>query len=37
MIGGNQTRLKGLPATMMKEASNIRYLAHIHGLFALAY
>jgi NADH dehydrogenase len=37
MIGGNQTRLKGLPATMMKEASNIRYLSHIHGLFALAY
>ncbi|MCW3793063.1 NAD(P)/FAD-dependent oxidoreductase [Paenibacillus sp. LS1] len=37
MIGGNQTRLKGLPATMMKEASNIRYLAHIHGLFALAH
>lgn len=37
MIGGNQTRLKGTPATLMKEASNIRYLSHIHGLFALAY
>ncbi|EGL15579.1 MULTISPECIES: NAD(P)/FAD-dependent oxidoreductase [Paenibacillus] len=36
-IGGNQTRLKGLPASLMKEASNIRYLSHIHGLFALAY
>ncbi|MOA15334.1 NADH dehydrogenase-like protein YjlD [compost metagenome] len=36
-IGGNATQLKGLPATMMKEASNIRYLSHIHGLFALAY
>lgn len=37
MIGGNQTRLKGLPASLMKEASNIRYLSHINGLFALAY
>ncbi|AJY74650.1 NAD(P)/FAD-dependent oxidoreductase [Paenibacillus beijingensis] len=37
MIGGNQTRLKGLPATLMKEASNMRYLSHINGLFALAY
>jgi len=36
-IGGNNTRLQGLPATLMKEASNIRYLSHIHGLFALAY
>lgn len=36
-IGGNQTRLKGLPASMMKEASNMRYLSHIKGLFALAY
>ena len=36
-IGGNQTRLKGLPATLMKEASNIRYLSHINGLFSLAY
>ncbi|MBP2001936.1 NADH dehydrogenase [Paenibacillus shirakamiensis] len=37
MLGANQTRLKGMPASMMKEASNIRYLGHIHGLFALAY
>jgi NADH dehydrogenase len=36
-IGGNATQLKGLPASLMKEASNIRYLSHIHGLFALAY
>ncbi|MBL5767745.1 NAD(P)/FAD-dependent oxidoreductase [Heyndrickxia sporothermodurans] len=37
IIGGNQTPLKGLPASMMKEASNIRYLSHIKGLFSLAY
>ncbi|AEI46331.1 NAD(P)/FAD-dependent oxidoreductase [Paenibacillus mucilaginosus] len=36
-IGANQTRLKGLPATLMKEASNMRYLSHINGLFTLAY
>ncbi|WP_028549945.1 NAD(P)/FAD-dependent oxidoreductase [Paenibacillus sp. UNC451MF] len=36
-IGANQTRLKGLPATLMKEASNMRYLTHINGLFTLAY
>ncbi|WP_138753936.1 NAD(P)/FAD-dependent oxidoreductase [Paenibacillus sinopodophylli] len=36
-IGGNATQLKGLPASLMKEASNIRYLSHIHGLFALAH
>ncbi|WP_366248559.1 NAD(P)/FAD-dependent oxidoreductase [Terribacillus aidingensis] len=36
-IGANQTPLKGLPATMMKEASNIRYLTHVKGLFSLAY
>lgn len=36
-IGGSNTQLKGLPATLMKEASNVRYLSHIHGLFALAY
>lgn len=36
-IGGNQTPLKGLPASVMKEASNVRYLSHIKGLFALAY
>ncbi|MNY56856.1 NADH dehydrogenase-like protein YjlD [compost metagenome] len=37
IIGGNSTPLKGLPATMMKEASNIRYLTHVNGLFSLAY
>ncbi|PUA38106.1 pyridine nucleotide-disulfide oxidoreductase [Paenibacillus elgii] len=36
-VGGNQTRLKGLPASLMKEASNMRYLTHINGLFTLAY
>jgi len=36
-IGGNATSLKGLPASVMKEASNVRYLSHIKGLFALAY
>jgi NADH dehydrogenase len=36
-IGGNGTQLKGLPATLMKEASNVRYLSHIQGIFALAY
>ncbi|GGH75631.1 NADH dehydrogenase [Pullulanibacillus pueri] len=36
-IGGNKTQLKGLPASLMKEASNLRYLAHINGLFTLAY
>ncbi|WP_151734842.1 NAD(P)/FAD-dependent oxidoreductase ['Paenibacillus yunnanensis' Narsing Rao et al. 2020] len=37
IVGGNSTPLKGLPATLMKEASNIRYLSHIKGLFSLAY
>jgi NADH dehydrogenase len=36
-IGENRTQLKGLPASLMKEASNIRYLSHIKGLFSLAY
>lgn len=36
-IGGNGTQLKGLPASMMKEASNIRYLSHINGLFSLVH
>ncbi|WP_078411757.1 NAD(P)/FAD-dependent oxidoreductase [Priestia abyssalis] len=34
-IGANETPLKGLPATLMKEASNVRYLSHIKGLFSL--
>ncbi|WP_435922845.1 NAD(P)/FAD-dependent oxidoreductase [Paenibacillus sp. DYY-L-2] len=36
-IGASNTQLKGLPATLMKEASNIRYLSHIKALDALAY
>ncbi|WP_248924313.1 NAD(P)/FAD-dependent oxidoreductase [Paenibacillus hamazuiensis] len=36
-IGGSQLRLKGTPASLMKEASNVRYLSHINGLFSLAY
>lgn len=36
-IGANQTKLKGMPASFMKEASNIRYLTHIKGLESLAY
>ncbi|WP_421616868.1 NAD(P)/FAD-dependent oxidoreductase [Brevibacillus sp. TJ4] len=36
-IGSSQIKLKGTPATLMKEASNIRYLAHINGLFSLVY
>lgn len=36
-VGGNQTKLKGLPASLMKEASNVRYLSHINGLFSLVY
>lgn len=37
IVGANSTPLKGLPASLMKEASNIRYLSHIHALFSLAY
>jgi len=36
-IGASQIKLKGLPASLMKEASNIRYLSHINGLSSLAY
>ncbi|MCM3700892.1 NAD(P)/FAD-dependent oxidoreductase [Paenibacillus macerans] len=36
-IGANNTKLRGMTATMMKEASNIRYLSHIKALDALAY
>ncbi|MGN7477280.1 NAD(P)/FAD-dependent oxidoreductase [Solibacillus silvestris] len=36
-IGANNTQLVGLPATLMKEASNIRYMTHIKALFGLAY
>ena len=37
ILGANSTPLKGLPATIMKEASNIRYLSHIKGLFSIVY
>ncbi|MDA7027980.1 NAD(P)/FAD-dependent oxidoreductase [Bacillus sp. CLL-7-23] len=37
LIGANATSLKGLPASLMKEASNVRYLSHIKGLFSLVY
>ncbi|MCI3923017.1 NAD(P)/FAD-dependent oxidoreductase [Paenibacillus sp. TRM 82003] len=36
-IGSSKLKLKGTPASMMKEASNVRYLTHINGLFSLAY
>lgn len=36
-IGANSIPLKGMPASLMKEASNVRYLSHIKGLFSLAY
>ncbi|MFJ7747719.1 NAD(P)/FAD-dependent oxidoreductase [Peribacillus sp. NPDC097295] len=36
-VGANNTSLKGLPATLMKEASNIRYLTHIKALYNLVY
>ncbi|WP_334072277.1 MULTISPECIES: NAD(P)/FAD-dependent oxidoreductase [Paenibacillus] len=36
-IGASNSQLRGLPATLMKEASNIRYLSHIKALDALAY
>jgi NADH dehydrogenase len=36
-IGESGIELKGTPASLMKKASNARYLSHIEGLFALAY
>ncbi|HZG56261.1 NAD(P)/FAD-dependent oxidoreductase [Paenibacillus sp.] len=36
-VGENGIELKGAPASLMKKASNARYLSHIDGLFALAY
>ncbi|MDR6999734.1 NAD(P)/FAD-dependent oxidoreductase [Neobacillus niacini] len=36
-IGANAIPLKGMPASLMKEASNVRYLSHIKALFSLAY
>lgn len=36
-VGGNNTQLKGLPASLMKEASNVRYLAHIKSIYGILY
>lgn len=36
-VGANETSLKGLPASLMKSASNVRYLSHIKALYSLAY
>ncbi|QHW31829.1 NAD(P)/FAD-dependent oxidoreductase [Paenibacillus rhizovicinus] len=36
-VGGSGIELKGTPASLMKKASNARYLSHINGLFSLAY
>lgn len=36
-VGASSTRLKGMPASLMKEASNMRYLARIKGLSALVH
>lgn len=37
MVGGTNLKLKGLPASLMKEASHVRYLSHIKALYGLAY
>jgi len=36
-VGASQLRLKGVPASLMKEASNVRYLSHVNGLFSLVH
>ncbi|RXZ82655.1 NAD(P)/FAD-dependent oxidoreductase [Paenibacillaceae bacterium] len=36
-VGESGIELKGIPASLMKKASNARYLSHINGLFSLAY
>lgn len=36
-VGANATELKGMPASLLKEASNMRYLSHIKGLFTYVY
>lgn len=36
-VGASQLRLKGVPASLMKEASNVRYLGHVNGLFSLVH
>lgn len=37
MVGGTNLKLKGLPASLMKQASHVRYLSHIKALYGLAY
>lgn len=36
-VGANSIPLKGLPASIMKDASKVRYLSHVKALFSLAY
>lgn len=36
-VGASNSQLRGMPASLMKEASNIRYLSHIKALDSLAY
>lgn len=36
-VGASNSQLRGMPASLMKEASNIRYLTHIKALDSLAY
>lgn len=36
-VGANHIPLKGMPASLMKQASQVRYLSHIKALFSLAY
>ena len=36
-VGASSTPLRGMPASLMKEASNIRYLSHIKALYNLVY
>lgn len=36
-VGSNNIQLKGITASLMKEASHVRYLSHIKALYGLAY
>lgn len=36
-VGASQLRLRGTAASLMKEASNVRYLSHVNGLFSLVH
>ncbi|WP_040951813.1 NAD(P)/FAD-dependent oxidoreductase [Gorillibacterium massiliense] len=36
-VGATGIELRGVPASLMKKASNARYLSHIHGLYTMAY